>query len=222
MRENQPLPAPIRPSTLVVSVPRCDRRRFKARPNRAFDEAGSDVHKPTAESAQHRCPLRRVPATHAVLLSPGLSRGDEVAGTGQWRGPQSRRGERDPSGRRLPSLIGLPPPRGVSVTEMKWIERDRWTGFPPSPDSNGHDAGTSVRRLHDRARSRQPRRRCLGRGKSRRACHARDRAEVGYSETAFATRLVGRGRIFVVRYFIPAAEVPFCGHATIATAIALA
>jgi len=40
-------------------------------------------------------------------------------------------------------------------------------------------------------------------------------ADLGYSETAF---LVGTG----IRYFSPLAEVPFCGHATIATAVALA
>jgi PhzF family phenazine biosynthesis protein len=40
-------------------------------------------------------------------------------------------------------------------------------------------------------------------------------AEVGYSETAF----VAGDR---VRYFSPEIEVPFCGHATIATAVALA
>nr|WP_198535999.1 MULTISPECIES: PhzF family phenazine biosynthesis isomerase [Pseudofrankia] len=45
-------------------------------------------------------------------------------------------------------------------------------------------------------------------------------AEVGYSETAF---LVGRGGgRFDVRYFSPQAEVPFCGHATIASAVAYA
>jgi PhzF family phenazine biosynthesis protein len=45
-------------------------------------------------------------------------------------------------------------------------------------------------------------------------------AEVGYSESAF---LVPRddGR-FAVRYFSPLAEVPFCGHATIATGVAWA
>ncbi|MFD4673124.1 PhzF family phenazine biosynthesis isomerase [Lentzea sp. NPDC058450] len=43
---------------------------------------------------------------------------------------------------------------------------------------------------------------------------------VGYSETAF---VLPRGpREFGVRYFSPKAEVPFCGHATIATAVALA
>jgi len=45
-------------------------------------------------------------------------------------------------------------------------------------------------------------------------------AEVGYSETAF---LVPEGSGSVrVRYFSPLAEVPFCGHATIASAVALA
>lgn len=44
-------------------------------------------------------------------------------------------------------------------------------------------------------------------------------ADLGYSETAF---LWPRGdREFDVRYFSPLAEVPFCGHATIATAIAV-
>ncbi|RZU19146.1 PhzF family phenazine biosynthesis protein [Kribbella rubisoli] len=40
-------------------------------------------------------------------------------------------------------------------------------------------------------------------------------AEVGYSETAFVVD-------GAVRYFSPMAEVPFCGHATVATAVALA
>ncbi|MEV0594481.1 PhzF family phenazine biosynthesis protein [Nonomuraea cavernae] len=45
-------------------------------------------------------------------------------------------------------------------------------------------------------------------------------AEVGYSETAFVTR--GVDRELTVRYFSPKVEVPFCGHATIATAVAFA
>jgi PhzF family phenazine biosynthesis protein len=45
-------------------------------------------------------------------------------------------------------------------------------------------------------------------------------ADVGYSETAF---LVPRGNgAFEVRYFSPLDEVPFCGHATIASGVALA
>ena len=44
-------------------------------------------------------------------------------------------------------------------------------------------------------------------------------AEVGYSETAF---LAGDGGSrWTARYWSPAAEVPFCGHATIASAVAL-
>jgi len=45
-------------------------------------------------------------------------------------------------------------------------------------------------------------------------------AAVGYSETAFVTRSNG-DRDYDLRYFSPTAEVAFCGHATIATAVAL-
>jgi PhzF family phenazine biosynthesis protein len=45
-------------------------------------------------------------------------------------------------------------------------------------------------------------------------------AEVGYAETAFVT--ASQERSLTVRYFSPKAEVPFCGHATVATSIALA
>ena len=44
-------------------------------------------------------------------------------------------------------------------------------------------------------------------------------AEIGYSETAFAAPSADGWR---VRYFAPAMEVPFCGHATIALGAALA
>lgn len=44
-------------------------------------------------------------------------------------------------------------------------------------------------------------------------------AEVGYSETVFA---VPEGAEWRVRYFAPAMEVPFCGHATVALGAALA
>ncbi|OIJ63691.1 PhzF family phenazine biosynthesis protein [Streptomyces mangrovisoli] len=52
-------------------------------------------------------------------------------------------------------------------------------------------------------------------------------AELGYSESAFLTAPPeglggGPGRSYTVRYFSPKAEVPFCGHATVATAVALA
>ncbi|WP_225845151.1 PhzF family phenazine biosynthesis protein [Streptomyces sp. HPF1205] len=45
-------------------------------------------------------------------------------------------------------------------------------------------------------------------------------AEVGYSETAFVT--AADGRTLDVRYFSPKAEVAFCGHATVAAAVATA
>lgn len=44
-------------------------------------------------------------------------------------------------------------------------------------------------------------------------------AEIGFSETAFAQQV---GADWRVRYFSPAAEVPFCGHATIALGAVLA
>ncbi|MFE5830337.1 PhzF family phenazine biosynthesis isomerase [Streptomyces sp. NPDC056508] len=52
-------------------------------------------------------------------------------------------------------------------------------------------------------------------------------ADLGYSESAFLTAppegLGGPGeRAYRIRYFSPRAEVPFCGHATVATAVALA
>jgi PhzF family phenazine biosynthesis protein len=43
-------------------------------------------------------------------------------------------------------------------------------------------------------------------------------ADVGYSETAFITG--GEGDTLSIRYFSPESEVPFCGHATIATGVA--
>ncbi|MFF4253886.1 PhzF family phenazine biosynthesis protein [Streptomyces sp. NPDC001663] len=46
-------------------------------------------------------------------------------------------------------------------------------------------------------------------------------AEVGYSETAFVAIAPG-ATVAEVRYYSPDAEVDFCGHATIATAVALA
>jgi len=46
-------------------------------------------------------------------------------------------------------------------------------------------------------------------------------AEVGYSETAFVTGGDPERRRFDLRYFSPRAEVAFCGHATVATAVEL-
>ncbi|MDB1087803.1 PhzF family phenazine biosynthesis isomerase [Streptomyces sp. ACA25] len=52
-------------------------------------------------------------------------------------------------------------------------------------------------------------------------------AGVGYSETAFLTPPppgldAEPGRGFTIRYFSPLAEVPFCGHATVAASVAVA
>ncbi|MFD0445430.1 MULTISPECIES: PhzF family phenazine biosynthesis isomerase [Streptomyces violaceusniger group] len=47
-------------------------------------------------------------------------------------------------------------------------------------------------------------------------------ARVGYSETAFITERDEAARRYRLRYFSPLAEVAFCGHATIATSVALA
>jgi PhzF family phenazine biosynthesis protein len=46
-------------------------------------------------------------------------------------------------------------------------------------------------------------------------------ADVGFSETAFLTPRPEAGA-YDVRYYSPLAEVPFCGHATVAAAVALA
>ncbi|GAA4209540.1 PhzF family phenazine biosynthesis isomerase [Actinocatenispora rupis] len=47
-------------------------------------------------------------------------------------------------------------------------------------------------------------------------------ADVGYSETAFVTGGDPATRRYRLRYFSPRVEVAFCGHATVATAVALA
>ncbi|MER6434373.1 PhzF family phenazine biosynthesis isomerase [Streptomyces sp900105245] len=46
--------------------------------------------------------------------------------------------------------------------------------------------------------------------------------EVGFSETAFVFASGAADRTHRIRYFSPRAEVGFCGHATVATAVALA
>ena len=46
-------------------------------------------------------------------------------------------------------------------------------------------------------------------------------ADVGYSETAFLVARPREANVYDVRYFTPLQEVPFCGHATIAAAVAL-
>ena len=46
-------------------------------------------------------------------------------------------------------------------------------------------------------------------------------AEIDYSETAFLVARPDEPNVYDVRYFAPLQEVPFCGHATIAAAVAL-
>src|SRR5262249_15661625 len=45
-------------------------------------------------------------------------------------------------------------------------------------------------------------------------------AELGYSESAFVR--IREGNEYDIRFFSPLAEVAFCGHATIATGVAIA
>ena len=47
-------------------------------------------------------------------------------------------------------------------------------------------------------------------------------ADLGYSETAFLFPRAEEPNVYDVRYFAPEQEVPFCGHATIASGVALA
>ena len=47
-------------------------------------------------------------------------------------------------------------------------------------------------------------------------------ADVGYSETAFLRARPDEPNVYDVRFFAPTQEVPFCGHATLASAVALA
>src|SRR5690349_2489291 len=84
----------------------------------------------------------------------------------------------------------------------RFVEVLRYAAFSASPEG-GNPAGV-----------------VLDAGGATEAHMQRVAAEVGYSETAF---LVPEGPDSVrVRYFSPLAEVPFCGHATIASAVALA
>jgi len=46
-------------------------------------------------------------------------------------------------------------------------------------------------------------------------------ADLGYSETAFLFPRTQEPNVYDVRYFAPRQEVPFCGHATIASGVAL-
>lgn len=82
------------------------------------------------------------------------------------------------------------------------MDAERWSAFTTDPNG-GNPAGVVVATEQPDPAEMQ-----------------RVAAEVGYSETAFlAPEADGH---WWVRYFSPEAEVPFCGHATIAAAVALA
>lgn len=82
------------------------------------------------------------------------------------------------------------------------MDVERWAAFTTDPEG-GNPAGVVVADTRPDAAGMQ-----------------RVAAEVGYSETAFLVP-EGGGRWWA-RYFAPEAEVPFCGHATIAAGVALA
>lgn len=82
------------------------------------------------------------------------------------------------------------------------MQVERWAAFTADP-AGGNPAGVVVTEQRPDAATMQ-----------------RVAAAVGYSETAFLVpEAPGR---WWVRYFAPEAEVPFCGHATIASGVALA
>lgn len=84
------------------------------------------------------------------------------------------------------------------------VHVQRWTAFADDPDA-GNPAGVALAdALPDDATM------------------LRVAAEVGYSETAFLAPVgAGAAATWDVRYVSPRAEVPFCGHATIAAGVAL-
>lgn len=100
------------------------------------------------------------------------------------------------------SIVGAPwDLRGRYDPPMKTPAIQRWAAFSDDP-AGGNPAGVvlSADDLSD-------------------AQMQAIATEVGYAETAFVT---GEGRERGIRYFSPVAEVPFCGHATVASGVALA
>ena len=82
------------------------------------------------------------------------------------------------------------------------IDIQRWTAFSSDPEG-GNPAGV-----------------VLDAGGLTDAAMLGIAADLGYAETAFVT--AGDGGRRAIRYFSPLAEVPFCGHATVAAAAAIA
>ncbi|MFF8371657.1 PhzF family phenazine biosynthesis protein [Streptomyces lydicus] len=93
---------------------------------------------------------------------------------------------------------------GTDTTATDGVEVLRYTAFTTDP-AGGNPAGVVL----DAAALDDARMLALA-------------ADVGYSETAFVTAHDHAARRYRLRYFSPLAEVAFCGHATVATAVALA
>jgi PhzF family phenazine biosynthesis protein len=83
------------------------------------------------------------------------------------------------------------------------VQVERWAAFTEDP-AGGNPAGLVIRDAELPAAEMQ-----------------RIAAAVGDSETAFLSRPTAALRSWQVRYFSPRAEVPFCGHATIAAGVLL-
>jgi len=94
--------------------------------------------------------------------------------------------------------------RFPGMTSQTRLDIGRYAAFTSEP-SGGNPAGVVLEASH------------LEDGAMQRIA-----AEVGYSETAFVVSAEPENRRYRLRYFSPQAEVAFCGHATVATAIALA
>jgi predicted PhzF superfamily epimerase YddE/YHI9 len=83
------------------------------------------------------------------------------------------------------------------------VQVERYAAFTDDPDG-GNPAGVVLNAAHVPPFQMQ-----------------RIASEIGYSETAFVTGPIGRHVPIPIRYFAPEGEVDFCGHATIATAVAI-
>ncbi|HEV1998732.1 MAG TPA: PhzF family phenazine biosynthesis protein [Candidatus Dormibacteraeota bacterium] len=91
----------------------------------------------------------------------------------------------------------------TSTSTIRGVEVLKYTAFAPEA-SGGNPAGV-----------------VLDPGDLDDAAMLKIAAEVGYSETAFLWPLDAPGH-YRIQYFAPEVEVPFCGHATIASAVVLA
>lgn len=137
-----------------------------------------------------------------TAVSRPLSR---LGGRGNGRGGPGRQGPGPPLKRRVaaPGMPGVAARLISDMTETHGTEVLRYTAFSADPDG-GNRAGV-----------------VLDASGLDSAAMLAVAADLGYSESAFLTAPTGHGG-YTIRYFSPKAEVPFCGHATVAAAIALA